>query len=176
LTALARHASNRTRISEAGGIGPLVELLLGSLNARAREHVELALVRLSIESETRVMIIEQLIDKLKDDRGTAAQEQAAAALANLARESVENRTSILKAGGVPLLLNLLESTSKPAKENAASAVSQLAYQNRQNQNAMCAPLHELLGCACVQTDLPFARASPSRAVHNLEESQSWWQQ
>ena len=119
-----------------GGIGPLVALL-GSTNAKAREHAELALVRLSIESSTRVLIIEQLVGMLKADRGVDAQEQAAAALANLARESVENRTSILKADGIPGLLKLLKSDSRRAKENSASAISQLAYKNRDNQNAMC---------------------------------------
>ena len=135
LTALCRFESNRIEISEKGGIGPLVSLL-GSPIAKSREHAELALVRLSIESSTRVLIIEQLVSMLKDDSGTDAQEQAAAALANLARESVENRTSILKADGVPWLLNLFDSTSKKAKENSASAISQLAKKNRSNQNAM----------------------------------------
>ena len=135
LTALARYESNRIEISTKGGIGPLVALL-GSPNARAREHAEFALVRLSIESSTRVLIIEQLVSMLKDDSGTDSQEQAAAALANLARESVENRNSILKADGIPSLLNLYDSTSRKAKENSASAISQLANKNRSNQNAI----------------------------------------
>jgi hypothetical protein len=102
LWALADHASNRMAITEAGGIGPLV-MLLGSTNAKAREHAELALVRLSIESSNRVIIIEQLVGMLHEQSGTSLQEQAAAALANLARESVENRTSILQANGIPRL-------------------------------------------------------------------------
>lgn len=137
LEALAHFTSNRIAISEAGGIGPLVALL-GSTNAKAREHAELALVRLSIESSTRVLIIEQLVGMLKADRGVDAQEQAAAALSNLARESVENRTSIMKADGIPCLLELLSSNSKKTKENSASAISQLAYKSRENQNAVYA--------------------------------------
>ena len=81
LTALARYQSNRIAISDIGGIGPLVALL-GSPNAKAREHAEQALVRLSIEAATRVLIIEQLVSMLKDERGTDAQEQAALALAS----------------------------------------------------------------------------------------------
>lgn len=136
LEALARYARNRIAISDMGGIGPLVALL-GSHNAKARDHAGLALVRLSIEHSTRVLIIEQLVGMLSHDRGVDAQEQAAAALANLARESVENRTSILKANGIPWLLELLKSESRRTKENSASAISQLAYKNRDNQNAMC---------------------------------------
>ena len=48
----------------------------------------------------------------------AAQEQAAAALANLARESTENRTSIVESGGIPALLELLRiCSSQGCKEN-----------------------------------------------------------
>ena len=87
LWALADISTNRMAITESGGIGPLVSLL-GCENAKAREHAELALVRLSIESSNRVIIIEQLVGMLNEERGTAAQEQAAAALANLAKESL----------------------------------------------------------------------------------------
>lgn len=135
LWALADHARNRVAITEAGGIGPLV-MLLGCQNAKARQHAELALVRLSIEGANRVIIIEKLVGMLHDDRGTAAQEQAAAALANLARESADNRTSILKADGIPRLLHLLHSTSSKAKENSASAISQLAHKSIENQKAI----------------------------------------
>lgn len=135
LWALADHAVNRTAITEAGGIGPLV-MLLGCENAKAREHAELALVRLSIEKQNREIIIEQLVGMLDEERGTALQEQAAAALANLAKESVENRTSILKAKGVPRLLQLLHSNSAKAMENSASAISELAHQSPENQRAI----------------------------------------
>ena len=135
LWALAVDPANRIAITEAGGIGPLVELL-GCTNAKAREHAEAALVRLSIEGSNRVLIIEQLVSMLADERGTAAQEQAAAALANLAKESSDNRASILNANGIPRLLNLLHSTSIKAKEMASSAISQLAHQNFQNQSAI----------------------------------------
>lgn len=135
LTALADQERNRVAITEAGGIGPLV-MLLGCQNAKAREHAELALVRLSIEGANRVIIIEQLVAMLHDERGTAAQEQAAAALANLARESADNRTSIVKADGIPRLLHLLHSTSSKAKENSASAISQLAHKSIENQTAI----------------------------------------
>ena len=135
LLALAENESNRMAITEAGGIGPLV-LLLGCPNERAREHSEGALVRLSIETTNRVIIIKQLVGMLDQERGTAAQEQAAAALANLARESTENRTSILEAGGIPRLLALMNSNSAKAKENAVSAISQLAYNNKNNQAAI----------------------------------------
>ena len=44
------------------------------------------LVRLSIESANRALIIKKLVDML-GDKGSSAQEQAAAALANLASDS-----------------------------------------------------------------------------------------
>ena len=50
-------------------------------------------MRLSIESKNRVIIIEKLVGML-NDTGKSAQEQAAAALANLASDSAENRNSM----------------------------------------------------------------------------------
>ena len=99
LFALADDDGNRIAITDAGGIGPLVELL-GSSNSRARKHAEGALVRLSIESANRALIIKKLVDMLYDKEHQAAQEQAAAALANLASDSSENRVSIVDAGGI----------------------------------------------------------------------------
>ena len=135
LVALAENEGNRMGITEAGGIGPLV-LLLGCTNDKAREHAEGALVRLSIETSNRKIIITQLVGMLDQERGIAAQEQAAAALANLAKESTENRTSILAADGVPRLLALLQSTSAKAKENAVSAISQLAHKSFARQEVI----------------------------------------
>jgi hypothetical protein len=85
----ADHEGNRAAITESGGIGYLV-MLLGSSNPAAREHAEGALVRLSIENANRVLIIKKLVNMLQD-AGAGGQEQAAAALANLARESENNR-------------------------------------------------------------------------------------
>ena len=135
LLALADNEGNRMAITESGGIGPLV-LLLGCPNDKARAHAEGALVRLSIETTNRFIIIKQLVGMLDPEKGTSAQEQAAAALANLARESTENRTAILEAGGIPRLLALLHSTSAKAKENSASAIAQLAYKSLANQTAI----------------------------------------
>jgi vacuolar protein 8 len=132
--ALAGDSDNRLAITESGGIGPLV-LLLGCDNPKAREHAEAALVRLSIEIANREIIIKQLVYMLSDSSSEAAQEQAAAALANLARDSTDNRTSIVDAGGIVPLLALLESTSQKAMENAASALTQLCA-TRANQDAI----------------------------------------
>ena len=51
-------------------IGPLV-VLLGSANSGARVHAEGALVRLSIESANRAIIIEKLVGMLHTDEGAA---------------------------------------------------------------------------------------------------------
>ena len=107
-------------------------MLLGCDNPRAREHAEGALVRLSIENANRVLIIKKLVDMLQDS-GTTAQEQAAAALSNLARESANNRKSIVDAQGIGPLLALLDSASNKAKENSVGAITHLCrkYDNTQ---------------------------------------------
>ena len=131
LFALADYEGNRVAITESGGIGWLV-MLLGCDNPRAREHAEGALVRLSIENANRVLIIKKLVDMLQDS-GAAAQEQAAAALANLARESEDNRKSIVDANGIVPLLDVLDSTSSKAKENAVGAIKELCRNSKSNQ-------------------------------------------
>ena len=144
LLALAGKSTNRVAITESGGIGPLVQLL-GCDNPIARQHAEGALVRLSIESGNRVLIIEQLVGMLVGSMGVAAQEQAAAALANLARDSTDNRKSIVDSGGIAPLLELLESPSWKAKENAASAVTALcATKDNQDAIARCGGIAKLV--------------------------------
>lgn len=78
LWALADHASNRLSITESGGIGPLVSLL-GCDNSHARMHAEGALVRLSIETSNRVLIIKQLVSMLTNDGSTCAAAKSALA-------------------------------------------------------------------------------------------------
>ena len=107
-------------------------MLLGSTNPLAREHAEGALVRLSIENKNRVSIIKKLVTMLQDP-AAGGQEQAAAALANLARESEDNRQSIVDADGITPLIELLEVASAKAKENAVGAIKELCRNSKSNQ-------------------------------------------
>ena len=107
--ALAETVANRLTITEAAGSASWCSML-GCNNLMAREHAEGALVRLSIEPENRVQIIKKLVAMLQDPQA-GGQEQAAAALANLARESEDNRKSIVDANGIDPLLELLGDSS-----------------------------------------------------------------
>lgn len=131
---LADDADNRISITKAKGIEPVVQLL-GASNPKARRHAEGALVRLSIESANRVIIINKLVGMLRQT-SNAAQEQAAAALANLASDSAENRNSIVDAGGIVPLITLFESSSAKAKENAVAAIAKLAHKSEGIQAAI----------------------------------------
>ena len=137
LFALADHAPNRVAITEAGGIGPLV-VLLGerSMRGPTSDHAEAALVRLSFEQANRVRIIQKLVSMLDGTEGAGAQEEAAAALAKLAQDSLENRTSIVDAGGLVPLLAMLEGSSSKAKENSVSAITHLAHKSKKIQSAL----------------------------------------
>ena len=103
-------------------------MLLGSDDTRARARGGRARQALD-ENANRERIIKQLVTMLQEN-GSAAQEQAAAALANLARESEDNRKSIVDAGGINPLLLVLESTSAKAKENAVGAIKGSAATRR----------------------------------------------
>ena len=135
LFALAEYEGNRAAITQNDGIGPLAELLACE-NTRAQKHAEGALVRLSIETNNRVLIIKNLVEMLAKVDDLTAQEQAAAALANLARESEDNRKSIVDSNGIEPLLDLLDSKSSKAKENAVIAVTQLCRRSKENQAAI----------------------------------------
>ena len=75
-------------------------------------RANLADLRAATEVEKK-QAVEQGLRKVADEatRRAAeeekAQEQAAAALVNLARDSEDNRVSIVDAGGIPALLELL---------------------------------------------------------------------
>ena len=84
----------------------------------------------------RVRIIEKLVSMLDGTEGSGAQEEAAAALAKLAQDSLENRNSIVDAGGIRPLLGLLHSPSAMAKENSVSAITSLAQGSKQMQVAL----------------------------------------
>ena len=153
LVELADIESNRIAITQLGGIGPLVALL-GSCNPKARHRAEGALVRLSIESANRVLIIKKLVGMLQNQGRTALaaveaeakaeakaeeqeqqeQEQAAEALANLANDADENRVAIVEAGGIEPLLALLGSASVKARESSVRAIVALTYHSETIQS------------------------------------------
>ena len=139
LFALAAHAQNRVRIATSGdGIGSLVNVLACN-NPQARSHAEGALIRLSIEDSIRSQTIRTLVDMVSGSRDTAGmigQEQAAATLSNLAKESEANRNSIMEARGIPPLLELLDSQSAKARENAVGAITELCRKSKENQAAV----------------------------------------
>ena len=92
-----------------------------------------------------------VVERLHAERVLMRQEQAAAALANLARDSADNRLSIVEAGGIAALLALMspegkklsladgtefDRSSAKAKENTIAAIIQLAHRSRPNQDAI----------------------------------------
>ena len=162
LFALAEHEGNRLRITAADGIAWLVQLL-GNERAKTREHAEGALVRLSIEPANRAQIIRKLVNMLQD-AGAGGQEQAAAALANLARESEDNRKSIVDASGILPLLALLESTSPVAKENAVGAIAELCRNSKSIQSLIAKEggIPKLVGAM-----LDFSAANKERSMIQL---------
>ena len=117
-------------------------------------------MRLSIENANRVLIIKQLVGMLDASANGSAQEQAAAALANLARDSNENRTSIVDAGGIPPLLALMGSASNHARENTLQAIMQLTNRSKVNQEAVVTA-----GGVPLLVNVP--ATAPSNAPRNL---------
>ena len=135
LWVLADFEDNRSVIADSDGIAPLVELL-DAQDIAARRHAEGTLVRLSREGPTRAVIVERLVSMLNDSSGVSSQEQASAAMANLAQDVPDSRSTIIDAGAIPLLIALLNNKAvenampgKMAGEHALSALAHLAHGN-----------------------------------------------
>lgn len=65
-----------------------------------------------------------------------AQEQAAAALVNLASDSEDNRVTIVNAGGIPALLSLLSGESSNAKEATLRSIIAMSKDSKSRQDAI----------------------------------------
>ena len=113
LRLLAKHnPDNRVRIAKAGGVRPLVKLLLHA-DPLLQEHGVTALLNLSICDENKATIVEAgairpLVQALKSAASPAARENAACALLRLAHLDGATAAVIGRAGSVLLLVSILE--------------------------------------------------------------------
>ncbi|PIA37808.1 hypothetical protein AQUCO_03000383v1 [Aquilegia coerulea] len=117
---------NKVRIGRSGAIGPLVELL-GNGTPRGKKDAATALFNLSIFHENKARIVQAgavkyLVELMDPAAGMV--DKAVAVLANLATIP-EGRNAIGVAGGIPVLVEVVELGSARGKENAAAALLQL---------------------------------------------------
>ncbi|XP_020083367.1 U-box domain-containing protein 4 isoform X1 [Ananas comosus] len=125
---------NKVRIGRSGAIVPLVELL-GNGTPRGRKDAATALFNLSIFHENKARIVQagavkHLVELMDPAAGMV--DKAVAVLANLATIP-EGRTAIGHAGGIPVLVEVVELGSARGKENAAAALLHLCT----NSNRFC---------------------------------------
>jgi len=117
---------NKARIGRSGAIGPLVDLLRDG-TPRGKRDAATALFNLSIFHENKARIVHAgavryLVELMDPAAGMV--DKAVAVLANLATIP-EGRTAIGQAGGIPVLVEVVELGSARGKENAAAALLQL---------------------------------------------------
>lgn len=116
----------RVKIGRSGAVKALVDLL-GSGTLRGKKDAATALFNLSIFHENKARIIQagamkQLVKLL--DPATEMVDKAVALLANLSTVT-EGCLGIAREGGIPLLVEVIETGSQRGKENAASVLLQL---------------------------------------------------
>ena len=112
------HRANQTAIAQAGGIAPLVALL-GSDSVESQKQAAGALVAISADNhENEEAIALMLVDLLS---GVGAPEKAARAISRLARANISNQNAVARAGGIPLLVKLLEEAGQATLRLAAEA-------------------------------------------------------
>ncbi|XP_076928070.1 U-box domain-containing protein 3-like [Bidens hawaiensis] len=116
----------RVKIGQSGAIKPLVDLL-GSGTLRGKKDAATALFNLSIFHENKARIIQagavKYLVELMDPE-TQMVDKAVALLSNLSSVP-EGCLVIAREGGIPLLVEVVETGSQRGKENAASILLQL---------------------------------------------------
>ncbi|XP_064948280.1 U-box domain-containing protein 4-like isoform X2 [Musa acuminata AAA Group] len=117
---------NKVRIGRSRAIKPLVELLANG-TPRGKKDAATALFNLSIFHENKLRIVQagavrHLVELMDPAAGMV--DKAVAVLANLATIP-EGRNAIGQAGGIPVLVEVVELGSARGKENAAAALLQL---------------------------------------------------
>ncbi|XP_031377189.1 U-box domain-containing protein 3 isoform X2 [Punica granatum] len=120
----------KAKIGRSGAVKALVDLL-GSGTLRGKKDAATALFNLSIFHENKGRIVQagavrSLVQLMDPASGMA--EKALALLANLSTVG-EGRVAIVREGGIPLLVEAVESGSRRGKENAASVLLQLCLNN-----------------------------------------------
>ncbi|MBA0769697.1 hypothetical protein Gotri_018401 [Gossypium trilobum] len=116
----------KARIGRSGAVKALVNLLRSG-TLRGRKDAATALFNLSIFHENKARIVQAgtvkyLVKFLDPDSGMV--DKAVALLSNLSTIA-EGRLAIVQEGGIPVLMEVVESGSPRGKENAASALLQL---------------------------------------------------
>ncbi|KAK1290528.1 U-box domain-containing protein 3 [Acorus calamus] len=116
----------KIKIGRSAAVKALVDLL-GSGTLRGKKDAATALFNLSIFHENKARIVQagavkQLIVLLDPDTGMI--DKAVALLANLSTIQ-EGRIAIAQEGGIPLLVEVVETGSQRGKENAAATLLQL---------------------------------------------------
>lgn len=147
---LAWEAGHKAAIADAGGIGPLVQLVDGAGGGTAAA----ALCNLACQDGANsARIVEAggipALVKLLTDGAPAARTRAAGALENLAHESMHNSAAIAEAGGIVPLVQLLTEGEPAAQGHAARALCNLAFRSAANKMAIAkaggmSPLGQLL--------------------------------
>ena len=103
----SNHFDNQVAIADAGGIAPLVAVLgLGSV--RAQEQAAGALASLALGNTKNELSIAKLIVSFLEADDKTASAKAARAVSRLARAHKSNQRSLATAGGLALLVKLLD--------------------------------------------------------------------
>ncbi|KAJ4904669.1 U-box domain-containing protein 3 [Raphanus sativus] len=118
---------NRERIGQSNAAIQALVNLLGKGTFRGKKDAASALFNLSITHENKARIVQAkavkyLVELLNPDLEMV--DKAVALLANLSAVG-EGRQAIVREGGIPLLVETVDSGSQRGKENAASVLLQL---------------------------------------------------
>ena len=113
------HPANKEAIAHAGGITPLVKLI-GEGGVQAQTEAAAALASIALDNPLNEEDIANKLVNLLSTPARRAATNAARAMASLARANASNQGAIARAGGVPPLVDLLQSTTPHLKRRGTA--------------------------------------------------------
>lgn len=135
------HFENQVGVADAGGIAPLVAVI-GLDSERAQEQAAGALAALALDNMANRSSIAELIVALLGSQDKHASAKAARAISTLAKANPANQVAVADAGGLLILVSLLDARLKTESESAfvrkemAAAIWCMAFNNPDNQRAV----------------------------------------
>ena len=141
---LALEESNQNAIAKCNGISPLVTILDDGTE-RAHKHAEDALARLAIANADNQSQIAKHCVALLGNLNTGAQRRSSRVLRDLAAANPGSPVVIVNAGAISPLVTLLTTGVADVKEEAAGALSTLAFNSPSTQLAIASGLVALVG-------------------------------
>ena len=148
---LALEPANQIAIAKGNGIAPLVNILEDGSTEKAHANAHEALLRLAVDNEDNQTQAAKHLVALLGSESEGAQMRASRVISDLAANNPGSPVTIVNAGAISPLVNLLSGGSLEVKAEAANALKNLSLSSPSTQLAIATGLVVLLGCGTAES-------------------------